>query len=88
MKAQGSELKNHFLTTIVPTSQRLKATHAMLEDKVDTVFAAGLLAFDEMGKKTEATLLQEGDETEAVLLKAHVRFSRKYSPPITHNPFS
>lgn len=72
MKAQGSELKNHFRTTIVPTSQRLKETHAILEVQVDPVFAAGLLAFDEMGKKMETALLHEADDAEKVLSKAQV----------------
>lgn len=72
MKETKAPVKNHFYSTIVPTATRLKAVHAVVEDTVDPVFANGLLAFDEISKRTETLSLNDESITAVALEDAKV----------------
>jgi hypothetical protein len=79
MKETKAPVKNHFYSTIVPTTTRLKAVHAVVEDTVDPVFANGLLAFDDISKRTETLSLNDESTTAVALEDAKVCSSTSLS---------
>ncbi|KAH9900842.1 hypothetical protein C8Q73DRAFT_220958 [Cubamyces lactineus] len=66
MAAQGAALKQYLADTVLPAYSRVKDVHAVLEDKVDLQFGAGLLTFDEVCKKVERITLKDEDEIRSV----------------------
>ncbi|PCH37760.1 hypothetical protein WOLCODRAFT_135836 [Wolfiporia cocos MD-104 SS10] len=65
MSAQGAALKKYMAEIIVPTLTRIKEVHAVLEDKVDLAFGTGILTFNEVCKRVEASALRDEDDIKA-----------------------
>ncbi|EMD38075.1 hypothetical protein CERSUDRAFT_49181 [Gelatoporia subvermispora B] len=68
MTAQGQRERQFLLDTLVPVIRRAKDVHVTLDDKVDVEFGTGLLAFDEVCKKTEALAIRDEDELRTAYL--------------------
>ncbi|CDO70023.1 hypothetical protein BN946_scf184354.g25 [Trametes cinnabarina] len=78
MAAQGSALKQYLADTVLPAYSHIKDVHAVLEDKVDLEFGAGLLTFDEVCKKVERIALKDEDE----IRTAHAQSQRTIAQTI------
>jgi hypothetical protein len=72
---EGKEVKKDIAETLVPTVNRVKALYRVLDDKVDTDFGKGLLAFNKACKDTEAMAINEQDELKQAYIASQVRSS-------------
>ncbi|OCH88203.1 hypothetical protein OBBRIDRAFT_780568 [Obba rivulosa] len=68
MTAQAQCEMKYLTDTYVPVIRRVSEVHKALDEKVDLEFATGLLAFDEVCKKTEAMAIRDEDELKTAYL--------------------
>ncbi|KAI8982907.1 hypothetical protein BD414DRAFT_88145 [Trametes punicea] len=79
MAAQGAALKQYLADTLLPAYSHIKDVHAVLEDKVDLEFGAGLLTFDEVCKKVERIALRDEDEIRAAHTQSQLSIAKTMS---------
>jgi hypothetical protein len=74
MASCSPSMKRYLSDTLIPISFALKDVHAMLENEVDVQFSNAVLTFDEVCKRVEALVLQDGDDTKNIFSDVKARW--------------
>ena len=81
---ESKRLKKEIAGTLVPASNRVKATYKTLDQRVDTAYGQGIVQFNDACTEIEATMSMEQTEFRIAYQATKVN-SSIYAPYFTHD---
>ena len=81
---ESKRLKKEIASTLVPASNRVKATYKALDQRVDTAYGQGIVQFNKACTEIEATMSVEQTEFRTAYQATNV-VSSIYAPYFTYD---